>query len=405
MPPRPANLIISLASATCLLAVFASFGFAAWKFDWGNPQIKLLTILAMAFLPVWLSKVQPAAESDRLHKLSCALAVLAVAVSSYTFFPKYKFSLATPPGNDIGQTTMRASFDFWTHGKNPYDRDDLNPRPELQQRFRGFHYGPGMLLAFPQWGTFKNEIYRLTLILWTLIMLIASALLASSMASGSPWSRASAGLFCLAAISTWEISWREFGTVGVNDPAPLALMLLSLLMASKNRWGVAGLLMGLSFACKFSPALFAMAALARITTPKKFWVGLVVTAGLIIVPFLIATPHPSFDNIFLSRLAIAINPTSLYHHAHPSAHLIISALFPATALLLITRNFLALPTLDSVMKTLCLLMAAGVMSHREIHANHLLWLAVACACLVSMGRYRLFDGILPPRPALGTSAP
>jgi hypothetical protein len=400
MTPRPASLPTSLTSLASLLAIFALTGFVLWKFDWAHPQIKLLSILILTALPIWLNSQPvplPKVENDRLNKLAVALALAVLLFTMLEFYPKYKFSLTSTPKNDIGQTTLRASHDFWSYGKNPYKREDLNPRPELPAEFRGFHYGPGMLLVFPKIHKSPEGSYRLSLTVWTLILVVSIALLASAMSNGSTWSALSASLFCIAAVSTWENAWREFGAMGVNDPAPLSLMLLSIFMASKNRWGIAGLLLGFSFACKFSPALFALVALARLTTPKNFWIGFLLSAGITVAPFLIASPQESLNNIFLSRLVVAANPTSLYYHIHPQAHLIISAILPITALLVVARNCLTHPTTESIMTTLLIVMSAGILSHREIHANHVLWLVIACAILASRGRYQLFDRILPQK--------
>jgi lipid-A-disaccharide synthase-like uncharacterized protein len=174
--------------------------------------------------------------------------------------------------------------------------------------------------------------------------------------------------------------------MGVNDAAPLSLLLLSLYMASKGKWNLAGLLMGFSFACKFSPALFAMLALVRSSTPIKFWLSLMAAAS-VLVPFVLANPEAAVNNIFLSRLAVSASPTSLHHVIPSELHLAIKAFFPIVALVVVFRNFSQPFTPPSVLRSFIVIMAAGMLSHKEIHTNHLVWLGVVAACLLTEGRF------------------
>ncbi len=57
-------------------------------------------------------------------------------------------AVCVPPASDIGRTTVEAASLVLRDHKNPYSSQTINVREELEPRFRGFHYGPLMLLAY-----------------------------------------------------------------------------------------------------------------------------------------------------------------------------------------------------------------------------------------------------------------
>lgn len=390
-----------IASQLAVFSILAFVGWALCSFDWGFPQVKLVGVPSLVLLTIWVSARLAPPPPEGVHKISVFLSVLTIAGLLSVYGWRYVPHALDYPHNDIGRTTQSATLDFWGKGINPYDRMDLNPRPELALRYRGFHYGPGMVLVYAPAAAIPSFGYRLMQVFWVFTALAALMYIAASMVQGG-WGKLSSSLFALSCVFVFENWWKEFWMVGVNDPAPLALLFVSFAFMRRENWSLCGLFMGLSFACKFVPSLFALLPFVRGASPKKLWLGFFAGASLII-PFMAWSPLPSFNNIFVSRLAVAADPTSLFSLYPKPLHWVIASILPATIILAWVRNWRAGLDFGNIYRTYLAILCAGMLSHREIHANHLTWMLMSCSILLAVSRYELFDRIVarsssPPFP-------
>lgn len=377
------DTVLSFASPVIILL----FCWWAWgtiySNDWGKGVVlKILLLASFTWFAVGVGGM--AFGRSRLYNSSAiAAACGGILLSLGTLAPQYLQKAHAMPSNDIGLTTLSCAQMFWKGEGNPYTSDSVNPRPELRAGYRGFHYGPGMLLCYggAKFGQFG---YQISHFFWISLMIVAGAILASL--GERDWqSRLTAVLFFLALVFAAPGWWKEYFQVGVNDAVPLSLMGASLIAISKGGWKTAGVLAGIALSAKFSPAGFLLLALIRRGTPRGFWIGVLAGSVALWVAILIA-PEESIRNIFLSRLHTKATPTGLHYLMADRGHeLLLGATLLGIAMVVV-RGWNQGSGSTTLLKTVTVLACIGILGHKEVHANHATWLLFFGAILLTRGR-------------------
>jgi hypothetical protein len=370
-------------------AILLTFCWWAWDTiflnDWGDGvALKVLLVVGFSWVVVGVGGVLPKCGGGRGVKVIALLvSVWSILMSAWILAPEYVPKARSLPVNDIGLTTLDCARMFWRGEGNPYTDDQVNPRPGLPPGYRGFHYGPGMLLCYAG-SAFGPGGYRAFHFAWVAGMILVGGALAARWGKGR-LDKAAAMAFFLAVLLASPGWWKEYFWMGVNDAAPLVLMGGSLLLVGRGNWGWAGVLGGLALSAKFSPAGFLLLALMRRDTPWKFWGG--VMAGTlplwVAIPF---APVESFRNIFLSRLYVEGTPTGLHHLLPDSAHGILTIGAAVGMVIVVVRCWSGGVGIAPVLRSLVVLACLGILGHKEVHVNHLTWLLFFGAILLAKGR-------------------
>jgi hypothetical protein len=194
-------------------------------------------------------------------------------------------------------------------------------------------------------------------------------------------------VLCLFLVS--ERYWYEILTQGANDVFPVALLLVSLLALKGRRYFLTGLMLGLSFAAKFSPAIFLLIAVLRrnLKMPiiKGFGLGL-----LPLLAFALWDPTGVFNNVFWARFSVSYDSTSLYSETHPALHFVFPLVLLAAVVYSLYRNSRIPLEYENVLTSFTLLLIVGEVTFRQIHANHLIWFYPLFALILGSHRYQLF---------------
>ena len=360
------------------------------KYDWGHPFIKLFCFVVVFLLIVFLrSRTHPTKLPAILARLEFLVLTIVLVIILTNYGKIYGPDLSHPPYVDIGYTTVKATSMLFHDGKNPYTSQYINARDDLLPQYRGFHYGPLMLIGYlpsllsPTWG------YKLA----SLGYFLVSALLLCSLLELHkipPERRLCSIAFVLCLFFLPERFWYELFRQGANDIFPVALLLASLLALQRQKYFLTGLFLGLSFSAKFSPAIFLLMALVRkdlkISAAKGFCLGLI---PLLI--FVVWDTKGLINNAFRNRgVALSYDSTSLYSETALAFHFIFPVLLLLAVAYSVYRNFRTALDYENALVTLTLLLIIGEVTFKQMHANHLIWFYPLFALILERHRYQFF---------------
>ena len=351
------------------------------EFDWGHPFTKLLCFGAMAAMVVgarssgfiaWISSAFAAGHHRRtLQYLGLAMVLLLAVFMLHGYPARYLPQILSPPRVDIGYTTVHAAELLFRELQNPYASQTINIRPELPPEFRGFHYGPLMIIAyfpaliFPVWG-FKLMSAIFTVVSSGLLCLMVRK------KGNSMVETIESALFALTLFFLSNRFWYENFTQGANDIFPVMLILVSLLYTKREQFLLAGLFAGLSFSAKFSPALFLFVFFIRRDYRPKFFYGWV-WGVLPMLAFFLWNPAALLNNVFLCRLTLKFDSTSLYSITPERLHYLFSLAQLLAVIFAVARNFKKGLIFDSLVAEFILLLIFIEVTFKEIHGNHFIW--------------------------------
>lgn len=378
------------------------------EFDWGHSFTKLLCFGAVAAMIVisrsafwgrWLSS--GIATEDRHPKLQyqrLLLLILFAVFLIYGFSVQYLPQIMQPPRVDIGYTTVHAAELFFRGMQNPYTSVAINVRPELPPEFRGFHYGPLMFISY-----FPAIIYPgLGFKLINVLCLVVSAVLLSVLVrkiDNTFIENIESAVFALILFLLSNRFWYENFTQGANDIFPVTLLLFSLFWIKKENYLLGGLFAGLSFSAKFSPALFLFVFFIRRDCPRQFlygWIG-----GLLpLLAFLFWNPSGLVNNVFICRLRLNYDSTSLYSITPEKLHYLFPLVQLSAVVLTVLQNFKKRLVFDALVAEFTLLLIVVEISFKEVHANHFIWFIPVVALHFS----RAITGVLHTHPEEGLHA-
>jgi hypothetical protein len=379
------------ASVLCVFGLMAYVYDCFQKYDWGHPLIKLFCFGAVFFLIVYLRTVTAAEESSALlTKVEIFLWAAILTVTLVHYIKIYGSGLWQPPWVDIGYTTVKATSTLFHDGKNPYSVHYINARDDLLPQYRGFHYGPLMLIGYLPALASKTSGYKMA----TLAYLIISAVLVVLLLQPQKmkWdNRVASAAFALTLFFLPERFWYELFHQGANDIFPVMLLLVSLLALQRERYFLCGIFLGLSFSAKFSPGMFLLIPLLRRDLKMSIFEGF--AFGLIpLFLFAIWDAKGLFNNVFWNRgVALNFDATSLYSATPPAWHFI----FPVALMLAIGfaiyRNFAKSIEYESVLITTTLLLIVAEVTFKQMHTNHLIWYYPLFALILTRRRRQLFS--------------
>lgn len=388
----------SLHIVNCLASFFVSLIFIYFiyrlfqTYDWGHSFTKFLCFSGLFALILMLFKHRH--QQDDIGNIllitECLLALAGLAFILVRMIPVYGEFIFVPPTVDIGYTTEHAAKQFFLFGQNPYLSQDINVRPELAPKHRGFHYGPGMLLGYAPAAFFPDIGYKAMSLLYFIIASISlSMLVFNNIKKKGCWQVISTILITLVLFLLPERLWYEVFKVGANDIYPVALLLLGIVCVQKEQWLFAGILIGLSIASKFSPAAFLLIMFLRKDIQRNFFIGCVLGIMPLIV-FLAWDYHAIMANVFILRMSLEFDSTSLYSITPDTLHVLFPLVQFCAVLYFIVRNVNRTLYSEEILVCFTLLLIVIEVSFQEMHANHLIWFYPFIAFIVGTHRHRLF---------------
>ncbi|CZF78302.1 hypothetical protein GCE9029_00757 [Grimontia celer] len=379
------SVLFSVVFIYCIYRLFQTY-------DWGQPFTKFLCFSGLFALCLTLFRHRQQTQSlpNFLFIGEALFASLVVIAIFYRMLNGYGDALFTAPTVDIGYTTEHAARLLFLQGENPYLSQEINIRPELAAEHRGFHYGPAMLLGYAPSAFFPGVGYKVMSMVFLAIAAISMCMLiVGNMKGQSRWQVRSTVLIALMLFFLPERLWYEVFQVGANDIYPVSLLLLGMVFAQRDKWLWAGILMGLSFATKFSPAAFLLAMFLRKDIRMTFLAGCVIGVTPMMA-FLVWDYQSLMENVFFLRFGLNYDSTSLYSITPPVLHVLFPLAQLSALVYLLVRNFGRTLSTEETLVCFTLLLIIIEVTFKEIHANHLIWFYPLIAFIVATYRHKLF---------------
>lgn len=271
--------------------------------------------------------------------------------------------------------------------ENPYSSQVVNPTIELKPEYRGFHYGPAMLLGYLPAAFFPAHGFKIVSLFFILISAILLCLLVDDREKPI-LDRITSMAFVLCLFFLSERFWYEILRQGANDIFPVALILAALYMLKNERFFLTGLLAGLSLSAKFSPAVFFLIPSIR----KDLRAQLIAGIGAGLVPLVIFSLWDFlglFNNVFLLRFILRYDSTSLYSILPVELHFWLPVSLLIAVLWTIRHGFKNKTEYRSVLISFTLLLIIAEITFKEIHANHLIWFYPLFALILEKHRHHI----------------
>jgi len=394
----------TLVTIRALLSVLFAYAFmylvnsTFHQYDWGHAKVKFVCFAAVGLLLVHASAGRSTPDSRVASVLEILLGTVVVVLILTHYGRAYGQEIFDAPRGDIGQTTVAAASLLLERLENPYSSDQINTNPALDPAYRGYHYGPLMLLAYAP-AVFEARAFKALSVLYALLSAVLLCLLVRDPGKSRLHNAASASTV-LALFLLPERLWFEILGAGVNDIFPVALVLASLLMLRRRRYFWMAVFAGLSFSAKFSPAAFLILHFLRGRHDRGEMRAVVqgLAIGLApLVPFLIWNARGLLNNVFVLRLVLDFDSTSLYSVVPAWLHLAFPAALLLSVVWVLWRGRSSPLAYEDVLVSFSLLLIVAEVTYKEVHANHLIWFYPLFALILSSGRRGLLrfgpDGV------------
>lgn len=334
-----------------------------------------------------------------------ALLLVIFASFFYSYSAKWVPGGFIPPVADYGFMVVDATKMLFVDGENPYSSQTISPIKDIfGPEYRGFYYGPLMMVGYLPTLVSPAAGYKYTSIFFVLLSGVLLAFLVVE--PEDRWELRLANIaFVETAFFLPERMWIELFSRGAHDYFPVALLLAGLLALKKGNPFWTGILVGLSFSAKFSPAVFVLPFLPY--RDRKVLIGLFI--GLLPhLPFFLWDPPAFVRNVFLVRFVMPHDGSSFRWLLAPEYHW-----WLPTALLLglgyaIYRNIRGPLEFRTVVVGLTLLLIVGETTFKQVHLNHLIWFFPLFALLFTYNREKVFGflaGIFGNRLAANPETP
>jgi hypothetical protein len=371
-----------LLSPIALLLAYALLFDLLDRFDWGEAFVRFACLAAlMAMVVVTPPRLLVAAEGTaKQQRLGLILAaVLALVLLERGLYSVVE-DLTKPPVVDIGITTQDGVRMLLLRGENPYQSRTIAVLGD-DSNYWGFKYGPTMLLGYAACALSEDHGIKLMNGLY----LALCGILVYTLGRGPGRSTAdhATGLFCAALLVLPHRIWYETFHQGAIDIFPVVLILASLRAGAAGAWFVAGLLAGLSFSAKFSPAIFYLLLLVGWPLNRRLVAGILV--GLLpFLPFALWDGQALLRNYLLFHLKKPPDSTSLYSITPRALHVVFPILQVVAAAVVIVGNRRAGDCAPFRTFWLLVLILAAEITYKEVHGNHLIWIVPFAA--IHLGR-------------------
>jgi len=383
-------------ASTILIYCFFYYVYEQFSlYDWKQPFTKLLCFASICILITAIynaGKSRFPVNSRSVAAIEILFGILALGWISSTYLPTYFDDIKHPPRFDIGYTTQNSALLLFQTGRNPYASENINSRQELKPEYRGFHYGPGMLLGYAASAVNTVAGYKIASLVFLLATTVILILLLDDCIkeNATTWSRLGSAIIITTLFILPETLWFEILRQGANDIFPVFLLLSTLLLAKRNYWLSAGLFLGFSFATKFSPAIFLLVLFIRKDISPRFFLGFLI-GSLPLVLFSLWDFEGLMNNVFLLRFNLNYDSTSLYSITPPALHYLFTLIQVLAVIYVVRWNFNRPLDFDRLVIEFLILLVIIEVTYKEIHANHLIWFFPLFAFLATRYRHYLID--------------
>jgi len=393
------SIVIHTSTSLFLLSALYALYWTLKEYDWGEPYVKLLcfSIIFLLILVLQVFRRSTTVDTQAFWLESAILTLVLISVVA-VYANRHGAGIFTKPVADIGFHTVDAAELLFVQHKNPYSSRDLSPLTEYAPEFRGFYYGPFMLVAYAPAVIFPDNGFKAASLFYVLL----TAILAGWLVWNSGFTRnqgLAAILFVQTALFIPEKFWTEILSQGVTDIFPIMLVLASLLFLNKGKYFWAAVFTGLSISTKFAPALFLVPFLPWRSRGCRigFLVGLIP-----LYPFLYWDFSGLFRNFFWMRFVMRPDSTSLYTVLPVWLHWLMPVTLLSGFVLGLIWNYFRPIAYWPATVCFTLLLIIAQLTAKEIHGNHLVWFFPLIAIIFTDGRERLANfvsRILPFHPS------
>ncbi len=372
---------------------FMSVVYYLWfSYDWKFPDLKVIGFVwALGFVYWVVREGQGPRLAPRAVGVEIGLVSLVFLVNTFMMIRIYGHDLFRAPRIDIATTTIESARMLFLHRGNPYASHTIDHLPNLPPEFRGFHYGPVMMLGYAGSLLWTHAGFKATSCVFILFNAVAVVLLVREQ-SKTRLENIAASVFGVTMLLLPRRFWHDTLALGANDMLPIALAMFSIYFARRQQLDLAGLFAGLSFSAKFSPGVFLILLFARKDLKPAFVIGTAV--GLLpVLGFLLWDYSAFMNSVFKMRVLVQFDTTSLYWITPPRFHFLFPLVLYCTVLWVLYRNFKRPLEYRALLLDFTLLLTVAEVTFKQVHTNHFIWFYPLFAVLLTAHRHSLF---LPP---------
>ncbi len=379
------HLICSLLVLGCMFYLYSLMPDQDWQPNLEKFLVFLVFFVAIAgfgFFGVRRNFIRPV-----LWVEAGVLAVIFIIVI-YSYGGKWVPNGFNPPVADYGFMVVDATKMLFVDYQNPYSSETISPvRDIVGSDYWGYYYGPLTMIGYSPSLYWPYSGYKIASVFFLLACAVLLAFLVIE-----PGEAMSSRLANIAFVETAfflpERTWIELFSRGAHDFMPVALLLGALLALRKESYFFVGLLAGFSFSTKFSPVLFLFPFLP--IRRERMWIGF--AAGLVPqVPFLIWDFSGYVNNVFVVRLVMPSDASSLRYYLNPEHYWWLPAILLIAMLLSVYQNFRRELEYQTVLIGFTLLLIIGEVTFKQVHLNHLVWFFPLFALIFTFYRDFLFE--------------
>lgn len=371
-----------------LIIIYSAIFYFFNKYDWGHPWVKTFCFMALFLVIIILhsNKNKFILQESFLKFEFFTYLFLIFLVIIFVGIPYFR-EITQPAACDIGFTTHDAARIFTLQGKNPYEMN-VNPIGS-DQKYWGYHYGPGMILFYLPIAGFSGSALKIMslgyiILLFLVIFLLIREKNTIKLADINNW------LFAVLLVLIPQRFWFETFVQGSTDILPILLILLAAYFVKKKSFFIAGILCGLSFSAKFSPALFFILLFMRRKIIIKFFAGCFL--GLLpLILFFLWNSKALINNVFLFHMIKEYDSTSLYSIVPQNIHFIFPLVQILAVVFFLVYNFQKKIEPKQLFVQFTLLLIIIEVTYKQIHANHLLWFIPLIAIIFAWNKNKQFS--------------
>lgn len=337
MKRLPSLSVLECLGLTVWTVLFNVIGSQTWRHGRQTFVLLLVAVVFMLAMPA-LSHLRLPHWITRTHRpLGALVAVAALAMAVNLVWGLGEALNSRPGMTDIPRNTWQAG-SVLLEGKNPYATRcqlwvEFEQGPHVQQTREGVNlHGVPYRYGFPYFPVMMLSYLPARLLglgqegirVWNLVITMASLLGLVLLVRRLTPRRPATAWVAAAAFLAVKVYAEEIFSHAVVDIIIAALAVFAMLALTHQRWLLAGILLGLAQGCKLLPApILVLAVLVWIWGRpgwRAFIGGYLTTAGIVIIPFILAGPEEFFSATVLFYLVHHAqgDTTALYPYLPPA---------------------------------------------------------------------------------------